>query len=69
MLPVPPFESLLLSTRAASAYLAVSRATLYRLARRGVLNPVRLGPHFTRWPRADLDAFVARATSPEDTAA
>lgn len=61
MPPVRPPESLLLSTRGAAAYLSISRATLFRLARRGVLNPVRLGPHFTRWPKADLDSFVARA--------
>lgn len=54
-------EARLFTTRGAAAYLAVSKATLFRAARRGDLNPVRLGPHFTRWPKADLDAWVARS--------
>lgn len=61
MQPAQPTEVLLLSTRNAARYLDVSNATLFRLARRGLLNPVRLGPYFTRWPKADLDAYVTRA--------
>ncbi|TAN03512.1 MAG: DNA-binding protein [Rhodanobacteraceae bacterium] len=61
MQPVQSTEVLLLTTRSAARYLGVSRATLFRFARRGALNPVRLGAHFTRWPKADLDALVARA--------
>lgn len=63
MQPAQPIEVLLLSTRSAARYLDVSNATLFRLARRGLLSPVRLGPCFTRWQKADLDAFVARASN------
>lgn len=54
----------LLTTRHACRHADVSRATLFRAARRGDLHPVRLGKHFTRWPLADLDAWIDRAAAP-----
>jgi len=56
----------LLTTRNACRHVDASRATLYRAARRGDLHPVRLSRHFTRWPLADLDAWIKRAATPED---
>lgn len=56
----------LLTTRNACRYVDASRATLYRAARRGDLHPVKLSRHFTRWPLADLDAWIKRATAVEE---
>lgn len=44
---------------AAAAYIGLSRATLYRLERAGVLPArVRLGPNASGWFREDLDGFL-----------
>ena len=53
----------LLTTAAARSYAAVSTSTLYRAARGGGLHPVRLGRRLTRWDKADLDAWIAQATT------
>lgn len=53
----------LLTTRHACAHADVSRATLFRAAKRGDLHPVRLGRHLTRWPMADLDAWIDSAAN------
>lgn len=54
----PDSAGRLLTTRAAGARMSVSKATLFRAARRGDLHPVRLGGRLTRWPVADLDAWT-----------
>ena len=59
--PTPPAR--LLTTTAAGRYAGVSRWTLFRAARRGELHPAHLGPRLTRWPVADLDAWIFRATT------
>jgi prophage regulatory protein len=44
---------------AAAAYIGLSRATLYRLERAGVLPArVLLGPNASGWFREDLDGFL-----------
>jgi len=52
-----------LATAAACRYASVSAATLFRAARRGELHPAHLGPRLTRWPVADLDAWMDRAAA------
>jgi predicted DNA-binding transcriptional regulator AlpA len=54
-------EPRLLTTRHACERADVSRATLFRAARRGALHPVHLGQHFTRWSLDDIDAWINRA--------
>jgi len=57
----------LLSTRHACQHVDMSKASLYRAARRGDLHPIRLGRHCTRWPVTDLDSWVERAAVEADT--
>jgi len=64
--PPPAPTPRLLTTSAACRYAAVSAATLFRAARTGALHPAHLGPRLTRWPVADLDAWISRATVARD---
>lgn len=64
-LPVSPR---LLTTRAACAYLSVSKATLFRAARRGELHPLRPARHFTRWQISDLDRWIDGAACGREVA-
>lgn len=57
---------------AAAAYVGLSKPTLYRLERAGLLPPrLILGPNASAWLRADLDEFLssrprARRDSPAE---
>jgi predicted DNA-binding transcriptional regulator AlpA len=52
-------ESRILRPAAAARYIGLSRATVYRLERAGVLPPrILLGPGASGWLLADLDAFI-----------
>lgn len=57
----------LLSTRHACARADISKASLFRAARRGDLHPVHFGKRFTRWPLADLDAWIQRGAQRGDS--
>jgi len=49
-----------LRPKVAAAYLGLSRATLYRLEKKGELAPrIQLGPNSSGWMLDDLDAFLA----------
>jgi len=59
----PTLPARLLTTADAGRYAAISTKTLYRLARRGELHPIRLGVSMTRWDVADIDAWIDRAAA------
>lgn len=50
----------LLTTPTACAILGISARTLYRLAARGELVPVKRGRRCTRWRSADVVGLAAR---------
>ena len=66
---VEPPTALLVTPPQAAAMLAISRTTLYFLARDGDLTAIRIG-RSTRFAVAELEAYVTRrlATTPPPTA-
>lgn len=48
-----------LTTKEVCEMLEVSRATLYRARKEGILKPVRLG-RFLRFKRTEIDAFIEK---------
>ena len=55
-----PLRQRLLTTKQAHEYLQVSKTTLWRLAKRGLLRPVRVGGR-TQYDVKDLDRFIRRS--------
>lgn len=57
---------LLLSTRQAARLLSVSPRTILRMGEDGTIPPpIRVGPHFLRWRRDELEAFIDRRKTPK----
>ena len=54
-------ERNLLNTNQTADYLGLSRSTLLRHIKAGLLVPgIKMGPRAIRWRRADLDAHIER---------
>lgn len=59
--PIEAAPTAMIRPREAAMRLSISRVTLWRLSRSGVLPaPVRLGKRAIAWRAADLDAWLAR---------
>ncbi|WP_396271349.1 helix-turn-helix transcriptional regulator [Ideonella sp.] len=58
-----------LRVKEARAIYGVSVPTLYRLAARGLLSPVKVGTRCTLWPVEQLDALFVHAATPQQTPA
>ena len=52
-------ERLLYNTRQTMEILAMSHSTLYRELSRGKLRGILVGSHTRRFPRTELEAYVA----------
>lgn len=48
----------MLTTRAACALAGVNPKTLFQWAKKGYLNPRRITPSRTRWPKSELETFL-----------
>jgi excisionase family DNA binding protein len=51
-----------LTYRETAEYLGVAVGTIYSMVARGQIPHVRLGPRLVRFPRAELDAWLAART-------
>ena len=57
MVTNPPADTLY-SAEDIEKYLGISRATVYTLARKGILPKIRVSPRLIRFRASDLDAFL-----------